>query len=79
MAHVESLGILRLEALHYYVHDLARSRSFYTEKFDFQEVARSDETLTREGRQRSALFEASGVRVLVSEPAGEGGRAHRWL
>ncbi len=79
MANVESLGIKRLEALHYYVHDLERSRAFYTKKFDFREVAVSDAALTKAGRQRSAVFEAYGVRVIVSEPVGEGGRAHRWL
>lgn len=75
----ESLRIKRLEALHYYVHDLARSRRFYTEKFDFAEVGQSDEALNAAGKQRSAVFEANDVRVLVSEPIGEGGRAARWL
>ena len=31
MAKVESLGIKRLESVHYYVRDLERSRRFYTE------------------------------------------------
>jgi len=79
MSPLPSLGILRLEALHYYVHDLERSRRFYTERLDFAEVAVSDARLTRDGRQRSALFEAGDVRVLVSAPEGEGGRAARWL
>ncbi len=74
-----SLGILRLEALHYYVHDLERSRRFYTERLDFAEVAVSGERLTRDGRQRSALFQAGQVRILCSAPAGQGGRAARWL
>jgi len=76
---LEPLGIIRLEAMHYYVHDLARSRRFYTEKLDFAEVATSSPQLEREGRQRSALFEAGGVRVVCSQPTGEGGRAWRWL
>jgi 4-hydroxyphenylpyruvate dioxygenase len=79
MAKPESLRIKRLEALHYYVHDLERSRRFYTEKFDFAEVGGSDEKLTKEGKQRSAVFEANDVRVVVSAPEGEGGRAARWL
>ena len=73
------LGLRRIEALHYYVHDLARSRRFYTERLDFAEVAESGPALTRDGRQRSALFQAGDVRVLCSAPAGEGGRAARWL
>jgi len=76
---LESLGIRRIEALHCYVHDLARSRRFYTEKLDFAEVARSGEALTRAGRQRSAVFEAGAVRIICSEPAGQDGRAQRWL
>jgi 4-hydroxyphenylpyruvate dioxygenase len=79
MAQVEPIGIVRLEALHYYVHDLERSRRFYTERMDFAEVGVSTPELTREGRQRSAVFEAGGVRVICSEPVGEGGRAWRWL
>ena len=31
MGKVESLGIKRLESVHYYVRDLERSRRFYTE------------------------------------------------
>lgn len=76
---IESLRIKRLEALHFYVHDLARSRRFYTERFDFAEVGASDAVLTEQGKQRSAVFEAGDVRVMVSEPVGEGGRAWRWL
>lgn len=76
---LEPLGIVRIEGLHYYVHDLERSRRFYTQKLDFAEVARSTPALEREGRQRSAVFEAGDVRVVCSEPVGQGGRAWRWL
>jgi 4-hydroxyphenylpyruvate dioxygenase len=75
----EPLGIVQIEALHYYVHDLERSRRFYTERMDFAEVAASGPDLEREGRQRSALFRAGDVSILVSEPVGRGGRAWRWL
>jgi 4-hydroxyphenylpyruvate dioxygenase len=73
------LGIRRIEALHYYVHDLERSRRFYTGRLDFAEVAASGPDLERDGRQRSAVFEAGDVRIVCSEPRGEGGRAWRWL
>lgn len=69
---LEPIGIRRLEALHYYVHDLERSRRFYTRMMDFAETAVSSPDLTRDFHQRSALFEAGGVRVLVSEPASTG-------
>ena len=79
MQKLEPIGIVRLEALHYYVHDLERSRRFYTGRMDFAETAVSSHELERAGRQRSALFEAGGVRILCSEPVGQGGRAWRWL
>ena len=79
MSNVESLRIKRLEAMHYYVRDLERSKRFYEGKFDFAEVGESDAKLTEAGKQKSLAFEAGDVRVLVSAPKGEGGRAARWL
>jgi 4-hydroxyphenylpyruvate dioxygenase len=79
MSKVESIGIKRLEALHYYVHDLERSRRFYTGLLDFKETGVSDPALEAKTKQRSVMFEAGAARVLVSAPVGEGGRAWRWL
>ena len=79
MAKVESLGIRRLESVHYYVHDLERSRRFYTEIMDFAEIGGSSEELTRAGRQKSLAFLAGNCVVVCIEPRGEGGRAWRWL
>jgi 4-hydroxyphenylpyruvate dioxygenase len=79
MSKLESLGIKRLEGIHYYVHDLERSRRFYTGKLDFAETWRSSPELERAGFQTSACFEAGNVRVLCSSPVGEGGRAWRFL
>jgi 4-hydroxyphenylpyruvate dioxygenase len=79
MAPLEPIGIVRLEALHYYVRDLDRARRFYVDELDFAEIGRSTERLEREGRQRSAVFEAGKVRIVCSAPVGEGGRAWRWL
>jgi 4-hydroxyphenylpyruvate dioxygenase len=79
MAKVEPIGIKHVEALHYYVHDLERSRRFYTKLMDFREVGVSEPEMDRRMNQRSAVFAAGGVRVVVSQPVGEGGRAHRWL
>jgi len=74
-----SLGIKRLEGIHYYVHDLERSRKFYTGKLDFAETWRSSPELEKAGRQRSACFQAGNVMVVCSSPIGEGGRAARFL
>jgi 4-hydroxyphenylpyruvate dioxygenase len=74
-----ALGIKRIEALHYYVHDLERSRRFYTEKLDFAEIGESGAELVEGGHQRASVFQAGGCRVVCSTPVGPGGRAHRFL
>ena len=79
MPALASLGIRRIEALHYYVRDLERSRRFYTERLDFAEVGESSEELVEGGHQRSLVFEAGACRVVCSTPVGEGGRAYRYL
>lgn len=79
MSKVESLGIKKFEALHYYVRDLERSRRFYSSTMDFAEVSVSSPELEASGKQKSAVFEAGDCRVVVSQPTGEGGRAWRWL
>jgi 4-hydroxyphenylpyruvate dioxygenase len=79
MTKPESLGIKKIESLHYYVHDLQSSRRFYTEMLDFQEIGTSDARLEDSGHQKSALFQAGDVRILCSQPVGEGGRAWRFL
>jgi 4-hydroxyphenylpyruvate dioxygenase len=78
MATVQPIGIVGLEALHFYVRDLDRMRRFYRE-LDFAELARSSAAMEERGRQRSAVFQAGDVRIVCSAPVGEGGRAWRWL
>ena len=78
------LGIKRLEGIHYYVHDLERSRRFYTGLLDFAETWRSSPELERESGQRSACFLAGDIQVVCSAPSGpaQGGapsRAARFL
>jgi 4-hydroxyphenylpyruvate dioxygenase len=79
VAKAESLGIKRLESVHYYVHELERSRRFYTGIMDFAEIGESSEELTAAGRQKSVAFLAGNCVVVCIEPRGEGGRAWRWL
>jgi 4-hydroxyphenylpyruvate dioxygenase len=76
---LQPLGIRRVEALHYYVHDLERSRRFYVERMEFAETGASTSSLDSEGHQHSAAFEAGDVRIVCSQPLGEGGRAWRYL
>ncbi len=79
MARVESLGINRLESIHYYVRDLERSRRFYTELMDFAEVGVSDPEIEQEGHQRSAVFQAGDIVIICSEPLTDVSRAGRFL
>ena len=79
MAALDSLGILGLEGVHYYVRDLERSARFYIERMDFAEVAESGVHLSEGGRQRSRVFRAGEYVVVCSTPEGEGGRADRFL
>jgi 4-hydroxyphenylpyruvate dioxygenase len=79
MARVAPLGIQRIEALHYYVHDLERTRRFLVDKLDFVELGASGPELERDGRQRSAAFRAGDAVLVIHQPVGEGGRAWRYL
>jgi len=79
MAELEPLGILGLEGVNYFVRDLERSARFYVGGLDFEEVAESAPTLTEGGRQHSRVFRAGDYVVVCSTPAGDGGRADRFL
>ena len=79
MAKPAPIGITRIEGLHYYVHDLERSRRFYVDLLDFAETWRSGPELDAAGRQRSAAFQAGDITVVCSTPTGDGGRAARYL
>jgi 4-hydroxyphenylpyruvate dioxygenase len=75
----EPLGIRKIAGLVYYVRDLDRVRAFMLGKLDFAELGESNAELTAKGRQKSALFQAGDVNLLVCAPEGEGGRAWRYL
>lgn len=79
MAKLEPIGIKRIEGLHYYVHDLERSRRFYVDLLDFAETWRSSPALEAAGHQRSAAFSAGDVTVVCSSPQAGGCRAERFL
>ncbi len=76
---MESLGIIKVESVHWYVKDMARTRRFYSDLMDFAELGSSSPELTQRGRQESAVFNAGDVTLICSAPVGEGGRAWRWL
>jgi 4-hydroxyphenylpyruvate dioxygenase len=74
-----TLGILEYDSFHFVVEDLERSRRFYTEKFDFKEVARSGDDLVARSGQQSVVFGAGDVRVCVSTPLAQHSKAARFL
>jgi 4-hydroxyphenylpyruvate dioxygenase len=78
-ARIAPLGIRKIEALHYYVRDLERTRRFFVDKLDFLELGGGSPELEREGRQRSAAFRAGEATFVIHQPLGEGGRAWRYL
>ncbi len=75
----ENCGILGYDSFHFVVENLDRSRTFYTERFDFKEVARSGDALTERSGQHSVVFGAGDVRVCVSTPLSEKSKAARYL
>jgi 4-hydroxyphenylpyruvate dioxygenase len=79
MSKQTSVGIKRLEGIHWYVRDLDRSRRFYIDKLDFAETWRSSPELEKQGRQKSVCFAAGNIQIVCSQPVGEGSRAHRFL
>jgi 4-hydroxyphenylpyruvate dioxygenase len=64
----ENFGLMGYDSYHFAVPDLERSRRFYTEKFGFKQVARVGDELFERTGQRSLVFGAGQVRVVVSSP-----------
>jgi 4-hydroxyphenylpyruvate dioxygenase len=79
MAKLAPLGIVRLDSLHYYVHDIQRVRALFADKMDFAEIGVSGEEMTRRGKQRSVVFQAGAATFVFIEPMGIGGAAWRFL
>ena len=73
------IGIIGYDSFHFAVENVDRSRAFYTQKFDFKEVARSGEDLTQRSGQQSVVFGAGDVRVCVSTPLRQQSKAARFL
>jgi len=79
MANLEPLGIKRIQSLHYFVHDLDRSRRFYIDKMDFAEVAASTPETEAETGERAAAFQAGDSVVICRQPVRDDSPAGRWL
>lgn len=75
----EHLGITGYDSFHFVVENLDRSRQFYTERFDFKEVARAGDELVERSGQQSIVFGAGDARVCVSTPLRQQSKASRYL
>ena len=64
---MESLGIIKVESVHWYVKDLERTRRFYTQLMDFAELGESSPELTA-GAGRSVAFQAGELTLVCSAP-----------
>ena len=74
-----SLGIKGIDALHFFVHDLERSRDHYVQRLDFREVAVSDASFHRSEGARASMVEAGDVRFVFMQPVTRESEASRWL
>ena len=73
------LGLLGLDALVTYTHDLELTKRVYLEAFDFSEVARSSPILEVEGGQRAVALRAGDITLYVQEPVATHSNAGRFL
>jgi 4-hydroxyphenylpyruvate dioxygenase len=79
----ESLGIKRIDSLHFFVRDLARSRDHYVRRLDFRELAVSGPRFEHEHGACASLVGAGGVHFVFIAPlassAGARSESARWL
>jgi 4-hydroxyphenylpyruvate dioxygenase len=73
------LGIIGWDVFEFIVHDLDRSRRFYTEMMDVPEIARLDERVAEERGEMAGLFRAGKASVACITPKDKDSRAGRWL
>lgn len=75
----DSLGILAYDGYTFVVENLARSRDFYVNTFDFREVARGSDAWAQRTGELAAVFAAGQARVLVTSPLTQSSAAARYL
>ena len=73
------LGILGLDAVHFFVGNLSRARRFYQGRMDFDEVASSTLDFAQRDEMESVVFQAGDGRLMFSAPLSGGSRAGRYL
>jgi 4-hydroxyphenylpyruvate dioxygenase len=75
----DSLGILGYDSYTFVVENLARSRDFYVNKFDFREVARGSDAWAQRTGELTSVFAAGQARVIVTSPLTQSSAAARYL
>jgi 4-hydroxyphenylpyruvate dioxygenase len=79
MAQLESLGIKRIESVHYYVRDLEPYRRLLVGTLDFREVGGDSPQVVERTQQRTAVFAAANVQLRFTAPSAADSLAGRWL
>ena len=73
------LGLLGFDSFHFLVADIERSHQFYTRLLDWPLVAHANADLTERSAQRTNVYAAGDIRVVVSTPVSNRGRAATYL
>jgi 4-hydroxyphenylpyruvate dioxygenase len=79
MADEGTIGLLGVESFEYYVHELDRSRRFYTEMMDFAEVAATPTADIRNLGEASVVFNAGEITVVCTSPRSDACAAREFL
>jgi 4-hydroxyphenylpyruvate dioxygenase len=79
MTQVESLGIKRIESVHYYVRNLEPYRRLFVDTLDFREVGGDSPQVAERNKQQTAVFRAGDVQLLLTAPLANDSVAGRWL
>lgn len=74
-----NLGILGIDHVDFVVHDLARSREFYTKRMDFAVAAQSGTRHEERTGERAVVFDAARARVQCTTPLSKDSAAARFL
>ena len=73
------LGLRGFDSFHFLVADIERSHQFYTKLLDWPLVARAGRDLTERSAQKTNVYAAGDIRVVVSTPLSNRGRAATYL
>ena len=79
MARSEALGIKKLEAVHFFVNDLARGRQFWVDKLDFAFLGATEDSAAEKLGYRAEVYQAGDATYVYSTPENEYCRQEHFL